>query len=83
MKSASPGGSLIPPRRFHATQNWEEGFEAVFSAIAGTDWETLAAIGIRWVSADAAIAEVGSGADRSRVVEVEQREPSRDLRVRQ
>ncbi len=30
------GGSLIPPLLFHATQNWEEGFETIFPAINGT-----------------------------------------------
>ncbi len=33
-------GSLIPGLLFHATQNWEEGFETLFPALAGTDWET-------------------------------------------
>ena len=33
------GGSLIPGLLFHATQNWEEGFETLFPALAGTDWE--------------------------------------------
>ncbi len=33
------GGSLIPGLIFHATQNWEEGFETLFPALVGTDWE--------------------------------------------
>lgn len=33
------GGSLIPVLLFHATQNWEEGFETLFPALAGTEWE--------------------------------------------
>ena len=33
------GSSLIPVLLFHATQNWEEGFETVFPALVGTDWE--------------------------------------------
>ncbi|MCA9988120.1 MAG: CPBP family intramembrane metalloprotease [Anaerolineales bacterium] len=33
------GGSLIPGLLFHATQNWEEGFETLFPALTGTDWE--------------------------------------------
>jgi membrane protease YdiL (CAAX protease family) len=33
------GGSLIPVLLFHATQNWEEGFETLFPALVGTDWE--------------------------------------------
>jgi len=45
------GGSLIPVLVFHATQNWEEGFETFFPALVGTDWETpstlaLLAIGL-------------------------------------
>lgn len=59
------GGSLIPPLLFHATQNWEEGFEHVFPAIVGTDWETPAAIGILILSIAAAVAVVRSGRDRS------------------
>ena len=77
------GGSLIPPLLLHATQNWEEGFEAVFPAIAGTDWETVAAIGILLLSVVALVAVVRSGADRSEVVEVEKRVLFRDLSVRQ
>lgn len=57
------GGSLIPPLLFHATQNWEEGLEAVFPAIVGTDWETIAAIGIVLLSIVAAVAVVRSGRD--------------------
>lgn len=38
------GGSLIPPLLFHATQNWEEGFETIFPDIVDTDWETPAAL---------------------------------------
>lgn len=34
------GGSLIPVLLFHATQNWEEGFETFFPALVGTGWET-------------------------------------------
>ena len=33
------GGSLLPVLLFHATQNWEEGFEVVFPSLAGTGWE--------------------------------------------
>jgi membrane protease YdiL (CAAX protease family) len=44
-------GSLIPGLLFHATQNWEEGFETFFPALVGTTWETpstfaLLAIGL-------------------------------------
>ncbi len=34
------GGSLIPGLLFHATQNWDEGFETLFPALVGTNWET-------------------------------------------
>lgn len=40
------GGSLIPPLLFHATQNWEEGFETILPAIVATDWETPAALAL-------------------------------------
>lgn len=33
------GQSLIPVLLFHATQNWEEGFETLFPALVGTEWE--------------------------------------------
>jgi len=33
------GGSLIPGLIFHATQNWEEGFETVFPNLVNSDWE--------------------------------------------
>lgn len=38
------GGSLIPVLLFHAAQNWEEGFETVFPALMGTDWELLSTL---------------------------------------
>jgi len=40
------GGSLIPVLLFHATQNWEEGFEVIFPALAGTDWELISTLGL-------------------------------------
>ena len=60
------GGSLIPPLLFHATQNWEEGFEIVFPAIVGTDWETFAVVGILLLSVVAAVAVGRSGSDFNR-----------------
>ena len=33
------GGSLIPRLLFHATVNWEEGFESLMPGLVGTDWE--------------------------------------------
>jgi len=38
------GGSLIPVLLFHATQNWEEGFETVFPGLVGTDWELVSTL---------------------------------------
>jgi len=40
------GGSLIPVLLFHATQNWEEGFETVFPALVGTDWELVSTLAL-------------------------------------
>jgi len=38
------GSSLIPVLLFHATQNWEEGFETFFPALVGTDWELISTL---------------------------------------
>lgn len=38
------GGSLIPPLLFHATQNWEEGFEVIYPGLGGTDWDAPATL---------------------------------------
>ncbi|WP_420630347.1 CPBP family intramembrane glutamic endopeptidase [Candidatus Leptofilum sp.] len=40
------GGSLIPVLLFHATQNWEEGFETFFPALVGTDWELISTLSL-------------------------------------
>lgn len=40
------GGSLIPVLLFHATQNWEEGFEIIFPALVGTDWELISTLSL-------------------------------------
>lgn len=40
------GGSLIPVLLFHATQNWEEGFELLFPGLVGTDWELVSTVGL-------------------------------------
>ena len=49
------GGSLIfPGLLFHATVNWEEGFEALMPGLIGTDreiWSTLALLLIGLVAA--------------------------------
>lgn len=40
------GESLIPGLLFHATQNWEEGFETLFPGLIGTDWELVSTLGL-------------------------------------
>ena len=48
------GGSLIPVLLFHATQNWEEGFETLFPALVGTDWELISTLGLLVIGIGAA-----------------------------
>ncbi len=38
------GGSLVPGLLFHATLNWEDGFEVAFPALVGTDWELVSTL---------------------------------------
>jgi uncharacterized protein len=38
------GGSLIPGLIFHATQNWEEGFETIFPNLVNHDWELVSTL---------------------------------------
>jgi membrane protease YdiL (CAAX protease family) len=40
------GGSLIPVLLFHATQNWEEGFETIFPSLVGTEWELISTLSL-------------------------------------
>ena len=40
------GESLIPGLLFHATQNWEEGFETLFPGLVGTDWELVSTLAL-------------------------------------
>ncbi|MEO1643582.1 MAG: CPBP family intramembrane glutamic endopeptidase [Chloroflexota bacterium] len=40
------GGSLIPVLLFHATQNWEEGFETLFPVLVGTEWELISTLSL-------------------------------------
>lgn len=40
------GWSLIPVLLFHATQNWEEGFETPFPGLTGTGWELLSTLAL-------------------------------------
>ena len=61
------GGSLIPGLLFHATVNWEEGFEALMPGLIGTDWEiwsTLALLIAGGVSAVLVARRPSSGQTR-------------------
>ena len=49
------GGSLIPGLLFHATVNWEEGFEALIPGLVGTDWELWSTLGLLIVGLVAAV----------------------------
>ena len=40
------GGSLIPVLLFHATQNWEDGFEIFFPSLIGTEWELISTLAL-------------------------------------
>jgi membrane protease YdiL (CAAX protease family) len=40
------GGSLIPVLLFHASQNWEEGFETLFPGLVGTEWELVSTLSL-------------------------------------
>lgn len=49
------GGSLIPVLLFHATQNWEDGFETFFPTLVGTEWELISTLGLLLVGLTAGI----------------------------
>jgi membrane protease YdiL (CAAX protease family) len=40
------GGSLIPGLLFHATQNWEDGFEVLFPSLVNTEWELVSTLSL-------------------------------------
>lgn len=40
------GGSLIPVLLFHASQNWEDGFEVLFPSLVGTEWELISTLSL-------------------------------------
>jgi membrane protease YdiL (CAAX protease family) len=40
------GGSLIPVLLFHASQNWEEGFETLFPSLVGREWELVSTLSL-------------------------------------
>lgn len=49
------GGSLIPVLLFHATQNWEDGFEVLFPSLVGTEWELVSTLSLMVVGLIAGI----------------------------
>jgi membrane protease YdiL (CAAX protease family) len=49
-------GSLIPVLLFHATQNWEDGFETIFPGLLGTDWELISTLALLALGVVAAVA---------------------------
>lgn len=55
------GGSLIPVLLFHATQNWEEGFETLFPALLGTDWELVSTLALLLIGVVAAVLVARNG----------------------
>jgi membrane protease YdiL (CAAX protease family) len=40
------GGSLIPVLLFHASQNWEDGFEVLFPSLVSTEWELVSTLSL-------------------------------------
>lgn len=55
------GGSLIPVLLFHATQNWEEGFETLYPALLGTDWELVSTLALLLIGVVAAVLVARNG----------------------
>jgi len=49
------GGSLIPVLLFHASQNWEEGFETLFPSLVGTEWELVSTLSLLVIGLVAAV----------------------------
>ncbi|MAU00267.1 MAG: hypothetical protein CL608_24265 [Anaerolineaceae bacterium] len=49
------GGSLIPVLLFHASQNWEEGFETLFPSLVGTEWELVSTLSLLLVGVVAGV----------------------------
>ena len=49
------GGSLIPVLLFHATQNWDAGFETLFPGLAGTSWETPSTVALLLIGLGAGV----------------------------
>ncbi len=49
------GGSLIPVLLFHATQNWEEGFETMFPSLVGSNWELISTLALLMIGVVAGV----------------------------
>lgn len=49
------GGSLVPGLLFHATLNWEDGFETLFPALVGTEWELASTLALLVAGSVAAV----------------------------
>lgn len=58
------GGSLIPGLLFHATQNWEEGFETLFPGLVGTEWELVSTLALLVIGIVAGVVVWRSGRNR-------------------
>ncbi|MCA9953280.1 MAG: CPBP family intramembrane metalloprotease [Anaerolineales bacterium] len=59
------GGSLIPVLLFHASQNWEEGFETLFPSLVGTDWELVSTLSLLVIGLVAAVVVWRNGRGKS------------------
>lgn len=58
------GGSFIPGLLFHATQNWEEGFETLFPGLVGTEWELVSTLSLLLIGVVAGIVVWRDGRSR-------------------
>jgi membrane protease YdiL (CAAX protease family) len=59
------GGSLVPVLLFHASLNWEEGFEVLFPALVGTEWEIVSTLSLLVLGLVAAVLVWRRGRSRS------------------
>lgn len=59
------GGSLIPVLLFHATQNWEDGFEVLFPSLVGTEWELLSTLSLLLIGVVASVVVWRSGRSKT------------------
>ena len=56
-------GSLVPVLLFHATQNWEEGFETFFPVLKNSDWELVSTLSLLLVGVLVAVIVWRSGSN--------------------